>query len=204
MSINDRREVKVSTIYLDNLTVKYAHELIFSSVNLSIAPGKYLLKGKNGSGKSTLLRLLCGLQDPSVGTIKVLGRPDLVSDSILFPDTMSVQSIFLLYERYNRSDVLLRDRLLESFSLQKQLGSTVDMLSQGELQKLRLILGLSGNGSWLLLDEAFNGLDSESVALLNGFIDELERPLIVVDHSGQANSNRFSTLLIDNKTVCTG
>src|SRR5689334_14365156 len=45
-------------------------------VSLSIAPGEFIaLIGPSGCGKSTLMRLIGDLAQPSVGSIKVRGKP---------------------------------------------------------------------------------------------------------------------------------
>ncbi len=44
-------------------------------LNLDIEPGHFIaLKGRSGSGKTTLLNCLSGLDQPTSGTVKVLGR----------------------------------------------------------------------------------------------------------------------------------
>jgi ABC-2 type transport system ATP-binding protein len=44
-----------------------------SDVSFHVGPGVTALLGPNGAGKSTMMRLLCGLTQPSQGTISVLG-----------------------------------------------------------------------------------------------------------------------------------
>tara|TARA_B100000700_G_C14963014_1_gene817482 strand:+ start:135 stop:722 length:588 start_codon:yes stop_codon:yes gene_type:complete len=189
-------------IELNNVSVKLGDNLIFKSVNLTIPNGQYQLTGENGAGKSTLLQLLSGLITPTTGTLKLEDRTDLVADSIQIPENMTVTTVFSLYDKYRRCNVAARDELIDKFQFSDWLNSTVGELSQGNQQKLKLILALSGTGTWLLLDEPFNGLDSASVAMLNQSLAGIQRPFIVIDHSGQLTTmHPRRNLHIENKSV---
>src|SRR4051794_31055485 len=44
-------------------------------IDLRILPGEFIaLRGRSGSGKTTLLNILIGLDDPTEGSVIVLGR----------------------------------------------------------------------------------------------------------------------------------
>ncbi|WP_287832425.1 ATP-binding cassette domain-containing protein [Idiomarina sp.] len=180
----------MTKIELNNVSVKLGDNLILDSVTLALPEGQYQLTGKNGAGKSTFLQLLSGLIMPSSGSLNVDDRPDLVADSIQIPDNMTVTTVFSLYDKYQRCDTTQRSQLIEAFQFSDCLTATVGKLSQGNQQKLKLILALSGNGHWLLLDEPFNGLDSTSAATLNQMLAEIHRPSIVIDHSEQLTNLR--------------
>ena len=189
-------------IQLTHLRMQYGQRTIFNTPNLTIPQGKYLLSGKNGTGKSTLLKLICRLEKPTSGSIATPETVDLVAEYVHFPAEMSVPGIFALYDNYERCNIQTRNELIESFQFSPYINMKVSALSQGNHQKLRLILALSGNGAWLLLDEPFNGLDADSVGKLNQYITNLTRPLIVVDHSNQSNASSFSTLHIRDQQLC--
>src|SRR5436309_9374575 len=45
-------------------------------INLAVAPGEFVaVVGPTGSGKSTTLGLISGLEQPSEGSVKVMGKP---------------------------------------------------------------------------------------------------------------------------------
>lgn len=129
----------------------------------------YGLIGSNGSGKSTFLRLLAGVYSPEEGKVLIDGasvfenvplknRLFFVSDDFYFlpQSTMDEMAAFLrpLYakwsdERYEMVSKLFpihRDKKLNTFS-------------KGMQRQAALVLGLSSCPDYLLLDEAFDGLD---------------------------------------------
>lgn len=63
------------TLALHELAASYGPRSVFRGVSLTLHAGEVLVvSGANGSGKSTLLRLLCGLQQPTAGTIAYTGK----------------------------------------------------------------------------------------------------------------------------------
>ncbi len=192
----------MNSIVLNNVEVKHGVKAIFLGVNLSLPENKYRLKGPNGCGKSTLLRIFSGLQTVAKGTVSINLPADLIADSIKFPSDMTVHAIFALFERYQRTDIVIRDALIKTFSLQQYLYMSFNSLSQGNQQKVRVILGLSGTGSWLFLDEPFNGLDADNEALLTKIISNSKRPMIMVDHSVQRRLDGFKNMEIRDRTIC--
>ncbi len=62
-------------IEVRDLVAHYGEREILHGVSFSVAPGEIrVIMGGSGSGKSTLLRRLLGLERPSSGSIRVLGR----------------------------------------------------------------------------------------------------------------------------------
>src|SRR5580700_11615398 len=52
----------------------YGSVVALSEVSFQVGPGVTALLGPNGAGKSTLFRILCGLANPSQGTVRILGE----------------------------------------------------------------------------------------------------------------------------------
>ena len=45
-----------------------------SEITFDVQPGVTALLGPNGAGKSTLFRVICGLANPSQGTVRIFGE----------------------------------------------------------------------------------------------------------------------------------
>ncbi|WP_204072022.1 ABC-F family ATP-binding cassette domain-containing protein [Planotetraspora phitsanulokensis] len=61
-----------ATIVVKDLAAGHGERVLFSGLDLVVAPGDVIgLVGVNGAGKSTLLRLLAGLDEPEEGAIRI-------------------------------------------------------------------------------------------------------------------------------------
>ena len=61
-------------IVCQGLGKTFSHTKALTDVNLNIGRGKLVgLLGPNGSGKTTLIKLLCGLLQPSFGSLTING-----------------------------------------------------------------------------------------------------------------------------------
>ena len=59
-------------ISINNLSVEFSAKSLFDNISYVINPrDKIALVGKNGAGKSTMLKIICGLQQPTSGTVAV-------------------------------------------------------------------------------------------------------------------------------------
>ena len=70
-----------------NIGKRYPGVVALDDVSLSVAPGEVIgLVGENGAGKSTLMKVLGGVAQPSVGTIRVDGvtAADLGNNDFVF------------------------------------------------------------------------------------------------------------------------
>lgn len=163
----------------------------------AVAPGRVVgVVGENGAGKTTLLRLLPGLDAPTRGSVRVLGREPLADPTFVrsrlgfMSDDMpvfnlSVSKLLNVLSGYYASwDAALVSRLIERFGLDVRKRATA--LSKGEGTRLRLIMALAFRPRVLVLDEPATGLDvGGRRALLKSILDIVRDPrasVIVSSH----------------------
>ena len=75
----------VEPIEVHNLHVRYPEAHALRDINLSIAPGTFvLIGGRSGSGKSTFTKLIMRFYDPLEGHIRIDGQnvADVTLDSL--------------------------------------------------------------------------------------------------------------------------
>ena len=56
-------------LVIDRLTKQFQNKVAVDRVSLRLNNGVYGLLGTNGAGKTTLMRMLCGILQPTSGTI---------------------------------------------------------------------------------------------------------------------------------------
>ncbi len=62
-----------ASVRFERLDKSFGQRSVLRGIELSIAAGQFVaVVGRSGSGKSTLLRLLCGLEQPTAGALRVL------------------------------------------------------------------------------------------------------------------------------------
>ena len=131
----------------------------------------YAIVGGNGAGKSTLLKVLCGLNRPYRGKIKLFGKPlEQYKPEELFRNGVSMlpqdpKSLFV--KKTVREELLEMDtdeKRLEQVSEICQITAVLDShpydLSGDEQQRAALAKVLLTQPRLLLLDEPTKGMDS--------------------------------------------
>ncbi len=172
---------------IDNLSVSYGTHTVLSQLDLSLERGGiHGIVGYNGAGKTTLLNAIYGIPAQR-DCIRFDGAP-LSRKDIAYLETES-----FFYSRITGRDYLKLfqarsggfdfETLSTVFSL--PLDHFVDSYSTGMKKKLALTGILSLDRKVLLLDEPFNGLDLESVSVLQLALRKLRaagRLVVVTSH----------------------
>ena len=180
---------------------KMSHALggktVLHKINLDIPDNTVLgIVGINGAGKSTLLRLLSGVYLPDDGSIlydgKSPGLPETRKDLFFLPDdpyytaTMTPVSLFEYYKVFHpKADRAVFDGLLDTYKI--DLGGKMRNFSKGMRRQVFIALALSIKPKYLLLDEAFDGLDPLSRKIFKdaiiSLVEEGNTTVLIASHS---------------------
>ncbi|HHV13450.1 MAG TPA: ABC transporter ATP-binding protein [Clostridiales bacterium] len=161
----------MNCIEINNVSKNYKDTCALNNVSLKIEKNKiYGLLGRNGAGKSTLLNVITNrvfadsgevLIDgiPSVENDKVQQKVYLMSEVTLYPDKMKIKDTFRWSgEFYSGFDMEYAMAMAERFGL--NVNKTVKSLSTGYTSIFKVIIALSVNTPYVLLDEPVLGLDA--------------------------------------------
>ncbi len=184
-------------IRIDNLSHSLGSKTVLREINLEISDNTILgIVGINGAGKSTLLRLLSGVYLPDKGTITYDGKnpsdPKTRKDIFFLPDdpyytaSMTPDTLFNFYKTfYPTMDKEIYVQLLVTYKIDK--GERVRNFSKGMRRQIFIALALAVKPKYLLLDEAFDGLDPLSRKIFKdaiiSLVEEGHTTVLISSHS---------------------
>ena len=166
-----------TVISISNLSKIYASGLrALKNINLDIRRGEiFALLGPNGAGKTTLIGTICGIVNPSEGTIVVDGH-DILADyraarSLigLVPQELTTDAFETVWNTVSFSRGLFGkapnpahiEKVLKDLSLWNKKDSKIMTLSGGMKRRLMIAKALSHEPQVLFLDEPSAGVDVE-------------------------------------------
>ncbi|MCZ2722265.1 molybdate ABC transporter ATP-binding protein ModF [Marinomonas sp. 15G1-11] len=192
------KKLHLDRIHLDKLTVNFDDRFTLSDVDWTIEPQQHwVITGTNGSGKSALAAVLSGVGKiekggisslpDNVGLVSFEAQAELIAKELKKDDAdiMDVISIGTPVQEMifaDCKDPELATRLIEKFGLTKLLERAFRKLSTGETRKVMLIRALSSKPELLILDEPFDGLDVDTLAMLQEHLISIKEvtPMIMV------------------------
>jgi len=151
--------------FLSVLEGKYRNpskNLVLDRIDLSINSGEKVgIIGSNGSGKSTLLKIICGILQPTDGSVKVRGEiAPLIELGAGFDTEISVMDNILLYGvliGFSRTEMKERIRsILEFAELEDYIFVPVKALSSGMVARLGFAIATDVQPDILILDEVLS------------------------------------------------
>lgn len=207
-------------IEIVDIVKSYGRHLALSGANAVIPTGSvYGVVGINGAGKSTLLRLMAGVMRADGGEIRYDGwevfENEYVKRKIFFlPDepyyggNTTGNSLARLYSVYYPFSYDIFEEWCGRFSLNAD--APVRNFSKGMKRQMFLSLAIASQPKYLLLDEAFDGLDPGARLMFKRALIEMSETYgctaVIASHSLRELSDICThfALISDGKTVCGG
>ena len=191
-----------TVVALEGITKHFGSTVALDDASLTVARGEVVvLLGLSGSGKSTLLRHVDGLERPTSGTVRVLGRevtrltgralrelrsevgfifqqfelvPSLtVLENVLTGSLAAVRGPRLGLWSYARAAKVEALARLERVGLLDRAYQRADTLSGGQQQRVAIARALMQRPQVLLADEPVASLDPESSDQVMALIREI-------------------------------
>ena len=196
-----------AVVEVDRATRTYGTVEVLAPTSLTVAPGQAVaVVGPNGSGKSTLLRLVAGRDDPTAGSVRVLGLPapearrrrredvaQLLGGLAAYPDLTVAEHLRLVSSAWaGRHPGPSVEDALAAAELDRVRDQLPGELSSGEGQMFALAATLYRPARLVLLDEPEQRLDARwrSVARrLIGRAADAGRALVVATHDADLRAD---------------
>lgn len=214
-------------IQVENLTKIYTlgeeKVVALNNINLSIYPGEICsIFGTSGSGKSTLLNQLAGLENPTKGTIRILGAPinRLSENSLakfrqkhvgfvfqsynLLPFLSATENVALPLMFRGLSDAkrtAMAQKMLTQVGLGDRLKHYPNQMSGGQQQRVGIARAFIAKPAIVFADEPTGNLDSkttvEVMKMITDFARKYNQTIILVTHDPEmaGYADRIITLV---------
>ncbi len=184
------------SIDIENVTVAYHGKVALHGASLQLEAGTICgLVGMNGAGKSTLFKAIMGFVTPATGRVLVNGLPirqvqkkSLVayvpqSEEVDWQFPVSVYDVVMM-GRYGYMNLLRIPKLsdkqavresLERVEMWQMRDRQIGELSGGQKKRAFFARALAQQGTTLLLDEPFAGVDIKTEKMMIDLLIELRQ-----------------------------
>ena len=174
---------------IEHLTKQFGEKTLFRDLCLTVE-GPVVLWAPSGWGKTTLLRILMGLDTPTAGRVRGVGRAAAVfQEDRLCPQLTALQNVTLVLPG---SEKQYKEQIVADF---QQLGMDAvalalpaARLSGGQKRRTALLRALWAPSDTLLLDEPFTGMDPDTLAAAAALLRTRcgTEPVLLATHDREA------------------
>ncbi|MEW6552611.1 MAG: LPS export ABC transporter ATP-binding protein [Campylobacterota bacterium] len=193
------------TLEIKDITKKIKKTDILHGISLYIQSGEVVgLLGPNGAGKTTTFYTICGLVEPTSGTVffdeeditslplhkrALKGIGYLPQESSIFKDLSIEENLMLAAEIvYDDKETQSKrvEEMLSIFNIEPIRQRKGISLSGGERRRAEIARALISKPKFLLLDEPFAGVDPIAVKDIQEIIAELKKlgiGVLITDHN---------------------
>lgn len=180
-----------------NISKKYGKNIVIKSFSYEFKSGLYLLTGKNGTGKSTLLKLIAQVINPTNNKYFIDKRKVAYLCENVELLNSNVLSFLTTVSKINNSNKNIKD-LLEKWQIPNK---NIMSLSNGNKQKVSLIMMSLVETDVYLFDEPTNALDDRTLNIFLELVNELilkEKIIVISTHDKQVfNSFRHEEIRLE-------
>ena len=174
---------------IEHLTKQFGEKTLFRDLCLTVE-GPAVLWAPSGWGKTTLLRILMGLDTPTAGRVRGVGRAAAVfQEDRLCPQLTALQNVTLVLPGNEKQ---YKEKIKADF---QQLGMDAAALalpaarlSGGQKRRTALLRALWAPSDTLLLDEPFTGMDPDTLAAAAALLRTRcgTEPVLLATHDREA------------------
>lgn len=163
--------------------------------------------GTSGSGKSTLLNMMAGLEKPTKGYVKILGK-EVTKMNEKKLATFRQKHVGFIFQSYNLMNALTAienvslplvfrgvsskrrhqeaEKLLKAVGLNDHMKHKPNQMSGGQQQRVGIARAFVGNPKVIFADEPTGNLDSktsdEVLKLMENIVRQKNQALVIVTH----------------------
>lgn len=192
-------------VEIENLTKTYGSLKALDNISLKLPKQQFIgLLGPNGAGKTTTFYMICGLLEPSGGSVYLndvdlakyplhkrsnLGIGYLPQESSIFKELSVEENLALAGEstfKNSKESEEKMESLLDAFNIQAIRERKGMSLSGGERRRVEIARALMKNPKFVLLDEPFAGVDPIAVIDIQRIIESLiglNIGVLITDHN---------------------
>lgn len=209
-------------IEIKNLSFSYDGVDVLENINFEYTKKDFLsIIGPNGGGKSTLLKIMIGLLEPKIGSVRLFGKkPQDVSRRISYvpQDTLvnkdfpiKVMDVVLMgrlskstaFSNYSKEDRRIALEMLEKVGMKGFENHKINALSGGQRQRVFIARALCSEAEILFLDEPTASIDTAGQIDVFKLLKELNKTvgIVIISHDINVALNYATKVVHVNKTL---